>query len=96
MRAAVLRIKSRRWCGVNRKEIDRENTYIAHILRQKVLKSLAHRIAFSHDALPAVVTRARRVSHEGSTTDNALEALLQGGTETLLTKRQGVHDDLFL
>lgn len=76
--------------------MERYDTYIAHILRQKVLQSLAHRIAFGHNALPAVITCARRVGHEGSTTDNALKALLQGGTEALLTKRQGVHDDLFL
>lgn len=75
---------------------EKGKTYIAHVLRQKVLKSLAHGIAFGHDALPAVITCARGVGHKGSTADNALKALLQGGTETLLTERQGVHNDLFL
>lgn len=78
------------------KSSDRRDTYIAHILRQKVLKSLAHRIALSHDALSAIIARARRVSHEGSATDDALQSLLQRGPEALLAERQGVHNDLFL
>lgn len=72
------------------------DTYISHILGEKVLKSLAHRITFSHDALPAVVTCAGGVGHKGCSTDDALKALLQGGTEALLAERQGVHNDLFL
>lgn len=75
---------------------DKWDTYISHILWQKILESLAHRIAFSHDALSAVITSTWRVGHEGSTTDDALEALLQRGAEAFLTKCQGVHDDLFL
>lgn len=78
------------------KSSDRRDTYIAHILRQKVLKSLAHRIALSHNALSAIIARARRVSHEGSATDDALQSLLQRGPEALLAERQGVHNDLFL
>lgn len=77
-------------------KLQRRDTYIAHILRQKVLESLAHRIALGYDALSAIITRARRVSHEGSTTDDALQSLLQRGPEALLTERQGVHNDLFL
>lgn len=65
---------------------DRRDTYVAHILRQKVLESLAHRIALSHDALSAIITRARGVSHEGSATDDTLQSLLQRGPETLLTE----------
>lgn len=74
----------------------REDTYIAHVFREKVLKSLANRIALSYDALSAIIPCARRVSHEGSATDDALETLLQRRTEALFSKRQGVHDDLFL
>lgn len=73
-----------------------EDTYVAHVLRQQVLESLAHRVALGHDALAAVVARAGRVGHEGGAADDALQPLLQGGAEALLAERQRVHDDLFL
>lgn len=85
-----------RHCKGSCESRERRDTYIAHILRQKVLKSLAHRIALSHDALSAIITRAWRVSHEGSTTDDALQSLLQRGPEALLAERQRVHNNLFL
>ena len=73
-----------------------EETYIAHVLRQQVLQSLTDRVALGHDALAPVVAGTGRVGHEGGATDDALQALLQRRAETLLAKRQGVHDDLLL
>ena len=78
------------------REKKRTATYIAHVLGEKVLQSLAHRVALGHDALAAVVTRAGRVGHEGGATDDALQALLQRGAEALLAKAQRVHDNLLL
>ena len=37
---------------------ENRGTYIAHIFGQKVLESLADRVALCHDALPAVIARA--------------------------------------
>lgn len=73
-----------------------KDTYISHVLAQKVLQCLTHRVAFRHNALPAVITCARGISHEGSSTNNAFKALLQRRTKALLAERQRVNNDLFL
>ena len=64
--------------------------------RQRVLQGLAHGVALGHDALAAVVPRARGVGHEGGAADDALQTLLQGGPEAGLAERQRVQDDLVL
>lgn len=71
-------------------------THIAHVLREQVLQGLAHGVTFRHDSLTPVITRAGRVGHEGSPTNDAFQALLQGRPKSLLTEAQGVHNDLFL
>lgn len=60
------------------------------------MKGLSDRVALSHDALTAVVTRARRVGHEGGAADDAFQTLLQRGTEASLAECQRVQDDLVL
>lgn len=71
-------------------------TYIAHVLREQILQSLPHRVAFSHDSLAPVVTRTGRIGHEGGATYDALQTLLERRPEPLLAEIQRVHDDLLL
>lgn len=65
-------------------------TYIVHVLAEQVLQGLSHGIAFSHDSLAAIVTRARGIGHERRTADDALQPLLQGWPETGLAERHRV------
>lgn len=74
----------------------RKSPYIFLILREQVLQGLTHSITFLHDALPTVIASARRVGHQGSTTDDALQPLLQRWSGSDLVIRQGVHDNLLL
>lgn len=71
-------------------------TYIAHVLGEQILQRLPHRVAFSHDSLAPVVTRAGGIGHEGGATYDALQTLLERRPESLLTEIQWVHDDLLL
>lgn len=72
------------------------DTHIAHILREQVLQGLANSITLCHNSLTTVITSAGWVSHQGSPTNDAFQALLQGRPKALLTEAQGIHDDLFL
>lgn len=76
--------------------LNKVKTHIVHVLAQQVLKGLSDRVALSHDALTAVITRARRVGHESGAADDAFQTLLQRGTETSLAECQRVQDDLVL
>lgn len=71
-------------------------THIAHVLRKQVLQGLADSITLCHNSLTTVITRAGRVGHQGSPTNDAFQALLQGRPKALLAEAQGVHNDLFL
>lgn len=77
-------------------QIIREDTYIVHVLAQQVLQGLSDGVALGHDAFAAVVTCARGIRHQSGTTYDALQALLQRGTETSLAECQRVQNDLVL
>lgn len=72
------------------------DTHIAHVLWEQVLQGLADSITLCHDSLTPVITSAGWVSHQGSPTNDAFQALLQGRPKALLTEAQGIHNDLFL
>lgn len=79
-----------------KKEREKYDTHVVHVLAEQVLQRLAYGVALGYDALAPVVARTRRVGHEGGAADDAFQALFQRRSESSLAERQRVQDDFIL